>query len=168
MPGKKYECNGCKKIMRSDNLKKHKKICKKNQETTSIQTSNKEDIVSDILDKVTERANMGVEPMTIHPKNRIVPAPKSSDIEMNSDSETDLDPGSESENESTDSSISDDPEDLKMYFRKLFYKLHRNIDHNIELYNKLVFMLNEMETMNCLTEEECNAMNECLRNKMRI
>ena len=28
MPGKKRACNGCQKVMRSDNLKKHDKICK--------------------------------------------------------------------------------------------------------------------------------------------
>ena len=28
MPGKQRECRGCQKVMRSDNLKKHEKICK--------------------------------------------------------------------------------------------------------------------------------------------
>ena len=110
--------------------------------------------------------------MTVPPKkpqNATVNAPKTSDIEM-TDAETESDPESD-ENESTDPEMDfmpDNPEDLKKHFRKLFNELNHNMDHNIDIYNKLVFMLDELERMNCLTEEECNAMNKCLSDKMRV
>lgn len=36
----------------------------------------------------------------------------------------------------------------------------------IEMYNKLVLMLDELKRMDCLTQEECNVMNEHLQNKL--
>ena len=209
MPGNKYECSGCKKLMRSDNLKKHEKICKMNQEPNPIQPRDREKIVEDILNNVSQRANMNVEPMTNKvPLKKLMnqtvqKVPNISDIEMTDlDSESELDENestaSESEenhenktndNDSTDSesednsenmknenrstdseldSIPDNPEGMKKCFRILFNELHYNIDRNVDIYNKLVFMLDELDTMNCLTEEESNAMNKCLSDKMRI
>ena len=60
--------------------------------------------------------------------------------------------------------ITDNPEDLKEAFRNLYNKFQ----HNIEIYNKLVMMLDEMEKINCLTKEECKALNENLKNKIAI
>ena len=181
---KNHICNCGKKLSSYHSLWRHRKICKKNQEPTPVyQPRDQVKIVGDILNKVTQRANMNVEPMTVPPKkpqNATVNAPKTSDIEM-TDSETYSDPESEKnelsdpesseENESTDPEtdfMPDNPEDLKKDFRKLFKKLHYNMDQNIDIYNKLVFMLDELERMNCLTEEECNAMHKCLREKMGI
>ena len=56
----------------------------------------------------------------------------------------------------------DNPEGLKEAFRNLYWKFRRDI----EMYNKLVLMLNELERMKCLTKEECNAVNEHLQKKL--
>ena len=85
-----------------------------------------------------------------------------SEEESESDSNT-----SDSEEKESDPEVQfmpDNPEDLKKYFRLLFNKLHDNVD----IYNKLVFMLDELERMGCLTKEECNAMNKCLQEKLNI
>ena len=58
----------------------------------------------------------------------------------------------------------DNPDDLKEAFRNLYNRFQ----HNIEIYNKLVIMLDEMEKINCLTKEECKALNENLQNKIAI
>ena len=58
----------------------------------------------------------------------------------------------------------DNPDDLKEAFRNLYNRFQ----HNIEIYNKLVIMLDEMEKINCLTKEECKALNENLKNKIAI
>ena len=60
--------------------------------------------------------------------------------------------------------VVDNPEDLKEAFRNLYNKFQ----HNIEIYNKLVMMLDEMEKINCLTKEECMALNENLKKKITI
>ena len=58
----------------------------------------------------------------------------------------------------------DNPEDLKKALKNLYNKFL----HNIEIYNKLEKMLDKMERTNCLTTEECKAMNESLQNKIAI
>ena len=58
----------------------------------------------------------------------------------------------------------DDPEELKAAFRNLYDRFQ----HNIEMYNKLVLMLDEMENMGCLTKEDCNAINRNLQNKIGL
>ena len=58
----------------------------------------------------------------------------------------------------------DDPEELKAAFRDLYNRFQ----HNIEMYNKLVLMLDEMEKMGCLTKEDCNAINRNLQNKIGL
>ena len=58
----------------------------------------------------------------------------------------------------------DDPEELKAAFRNLYNRFQ----HNIEMYNKLVLMLDEMENMGCLTKEDCNAINRSLQNKIGL
>ena len=213
-------CAKCKKTLASyKSLWQHKKKCKFNdanrQSKVNVadppfyQPRDQEKIVEDILNNVSQRANMNVEPMTNKvPLKKLMnqtvqKVPNISDSEMTDlDSESELDENestaSESEenhenktndNDSTDSesednsenmknenrstdseldSIPDNPEDMKKCFRILFNELHYNIDRNVDIYNKLVFMLDELDTMNCLTEEESNAMNKCLSDKMRI
>ena len=56
----------------------------------------------------------------------------------------------------------DNPEELKEAFRNLYKKFRRDI----EMYDKLVLMLDELQRMKCLTKEEYNAMNEHLQNKI--
>ena len=63
-----------------------------------------------------------------------------------------------------DHHITDKQEKLKEVFRNLYNRFQ----HNIEIYNKLVIMLDEMEKINCLTKEECKALNENLQNKIAI
>ena len=63
-----------------------------------------------------------------------------------------------------DHHITDKQEKLKEAFRNLYNRFQ----HNIEIYNKLVIMLDEMEKINCLTKEECKALNENLQNKIAI
>ena len=58
----------------------------------------------------------------------------------------------------------DNPEDLKEAFRNLYNKFQ----HNIEIYNKLVFTLDKLKKINCLTKEECDALNENLQSKIAI
>ena len=58
----------------------------------------------------------------------------------------------------------DDPEELKTAFRNLYNRFQ----HNIEMYNKLVLMLDEMENMGCLTKEDCNAIDRNLQNKIGL
>ena len=60
--------------------------------------------------------------------------------------------------------MADNPGDLKEAFRNLYNRFQ----HNTEIYNKLVMMLDEMEKINCLTKEECKALNENLQNKIAI
>ena len=67
---------------------------------------------------------------------------------------------SEEKESSSPEFVSDNSEDLKKQFRELF--------DNIGVYNKLVFMLDELKSMGCLIEEECNAMNKCLQEKMGV
>ena len=55
----------------------------------------------------------------------------------------------------------DNPEGLKEAFENLYRKFRRDI----EMYNKLVLMLNGLERMECLTKGECNAVNEHLQKK---
>ena len=58
----------------------------------------------------------------------------------------------------------DNPDDLKKMFGDLFKKLHNNMN----IYNKLVFLLDELKRMDCLTKEECNAINGILQEKVGI
>ena len=165
---------------------------------TSIIQPNKDKIVGDILNKVIQRVDMDVKPIaqkipTQPPKKLDLPLevvnnikPKSlndiaieveqrkatpnltdietSDEESEPDSDMDISDSKEQESDLDDEFMPDNPEDLKKEFKQLFNKLH----NNVEIYNKLVFMLDEMKRMNCLTKEECNAMNKCLQEKIGI
>ena len=56
------------------------------------------------------------------------------------------------------------PEELK----DAFINLHNKFLHNTTMYKKLVRMLDEMEWMNFLTKEECNGINENLKEKIAL
>ena len=197
---KNHFCNCGKKLSSYHSLWRHKKICKKEQEPKS--DTGKEDIVGDIINKVVQRANMDVKPMTEKTPSlpkipmQVVKAlkPKSLtdlEVEMKSDSEestssedeTALKPKSltelpaemksdseeptssedETEGEEIDYEVMpDNPEELKKAFRKLYKKFRRDI----EIYNKLVLMLDELERIKCLTKEECNAVKNHLEKKI--
>ena len=148
-----------------------------------------QNIVGDILNKVVQRADMDKPMPEKLPKKSIIPVqaiktlkpekpkntleevsirealkPKSlsdlaADIEMQSDSE-DSDETEEEEEEYE--MMPDNPKELKEAFRNLYWKFRSDI----EMYNKLVLMLDELERMQCLTKEECNAMNDHLQKKL--
>ena len=145
----------------------------------------KKNSVGDILNKVVQRADMDnsaeKKPIITNtdliekPKNMIpiqaVKAlkPKSlsdlaADIEMRSDFEdSDETEEEEEEEEEIDYEVMpDNPKELKEAFRKLYFKFRSDI----EMYNKLVLMLDELERMQCLTKDECNAMNKHLQEKL--
>ena len=184
-----------KKLSSYHSLWRHRKTCKKDQEPRSIPTiQNKEDILGDILNKVTQRAEMDTKLKTmkeiapqnipmevannIEPKplsdilgkktsyaNNIEPKPleKKTSYAEQSDLESEESDSDESNAESVEF-MPDNPEDLKKRFRQLFYKLHDNID----IYNKLVYILDEMKRINYLTKEECDLANKCVQEKMNI
>ena len=158
-------------------------------ELQSCKPKQNKDSVGDILNKVVQRANMNVEPIkektssylkpmteeptTLKPatKKPMIPIqavkalkPKSltdlaADIEMKSDSED----SDETEEEEEEYEIMpDNPKELKEAFRNLYYKFRRDVG----MYNKLVLMLDKLERLNCLTKEECNAMNDHLQKKL--
>ena len=150
-----------------------------------------QNIVGDILNKVVQRADMDKPMPEKLPKKPIIPVqaiktlkpekpkntleevsirealkPKSlsdlaADIEMKSDSE-DSDETEEEEEEIDYEVMPDNPKELKEAFRKLYFKFRSDI----EMYNKLVLMLDELERMQCLTKEECSAVNEHLQKKL--
>ena len=118
---------------------------------------------------------MTEEPTTLKPatKKPMIPIqavkalkPKSlsdlaADIEMRSDSEDSSE--DETEEEEIDYEVMpDNPKELKEAFRNLYKQFRRDID----MFNKLVLMLDELKRMECLTQEECNAMNKHLQNKL--
>ena len=81
------------------------------------------------------------------------------DIEDKSNSEELT--SSEYENEKVEKVKYDIIEKLKKTFKNLYNKLH-------DIHNELVLMLDELETINCLTEEQCNAINEHLKKKIGV
>ena len=185
-----YQCQSCEKTFsRKNNMKRHQiQTCKRqeqNRPTTSIIRPTKENILGDILNKVVQRAEMDVKPMTktISPQkpleenipmevvNNFKPKPLTEILEEQSDLEaegTDSDESEGSDSDEIDAEsvefMPDNPEDLKKCFRELFYKLHGNIG----IYNKLVYILDELKRMSCLTKEECDFMNKHLQEKMNI
>ena len=186
-----YRCQNCSKgFSRKNNMKRHQiQTCKGHEQKDvvgGIINNNpvKVPILGDIINKVVQGSDdMSIKPMTKKApssnKPTVVPIavnnkPKSltaneseeskSDSELETDSETESDSELETDSESSDPEMPDNPKELKEAFRDLFNKLH----HNIGIYNKLVLMLDEMERMNCLTKEECGAMNEILQERIGI
>ena len=160
-----YRCRNCnKEFTRKNNLRRH--------EIQSCKAQVNNDSVGDIINKVVRRANTDVE-LKEKPKKPMIPIqavkalkPKSlsdlaADIEMRSDSEDSSE--DETEEEEIDYEVMpDNPKELKEAFRNLYKQFRRDID----MFNKLVLMLDELKRMECLTQEECNAMNKHLQNKL--
>ena len=189
MPGKKYKCGGCQRVMRSDNLNKHEKICRgsprkessvdsslhhdlKKQPTLNPHERQKDD-VGDIMNSVVRRAGFDVQS-----KKRTVPSktprvvlpaavkPKSlTQLAIEQEcSEPELTDSAESESDSEDESIdvnfmSGDPSQLMRSFRNLYTKFDDNI-------RSLLLTLKELERMNCLSSEECRGIKNHLQKKV--
>ena len=168
---------------------------KRHQIQTCKGQEQKHDIVGDIINKAVQRADMGVKPMTKKspsylPKKPVVQnvvpievvnaiKPKSltdlaveiegkSDSE-HSDSEDPVESSSENESESDDMEMDyefmpDNPDQLKKAFKNLYEKLQ----HNMDTYNKLVLMLDELHRIDFLTREECEGMKDHLQKKIGI
>ena len=161
MPGKKHECRGCKKFMRSDNLKRHEKRCK-------------EGILCPQDPIIPEEKKC---------KNNMVDASTSTTLNMknipplNASGTTDSSIIQiKSEQEETDSeegdSLSDDdlqsedmefhqnnPEKIRQSFRELYAKLHDDSDN-------LHILLSKLERTNCLTYKECKAICDYFKEKI--
>ena len=188
---KRHQIQTCKGKVRNGNNLNTTSLIQPNKDKIIGQPSDK-DIVGNILNKAIQRANvdMDIKPLTnkvpFHQKKsatiprEAVDAVKLrslSDIPTHSSKSDSEETDSDSEVESSESSYSDgelsqddvefmpnNVEELKKAFRDLFNKLHGNIG----IYNRLVFLLDELKRMGGLTKEECNAMNNCIHEKMNI
>ena len=149
--------------MRSDNLKKHEKICKKNEDVSPVHSTNNENTIGDILNKVHKRAQDRTANFSTLPQSKTealefkpkldLPKPIA---EIHSDSD------SEVEDESSETGSESDLEELKEKFRKLFNQLH----HSIGVINELALVLDELEMHDFLTAEECNALKENIQKRI--
>ena len=151
MPGKKHECRGCKKFMRSDNLKKHEKRCKE-----GILSSHDPIIPEEKKFKnnmVDASTSTTVDMKNIPPLN-VSGTTDSSIIQIKSEEETDSEEGdslSDDDLQSEDMEIHHDyPGKLQKSFRELYAKLHDDT-------NNLHILLSELERTNCLTNNECKS-----------
>ena len=189
---KNHFCNCGKKLSSYHSLWRHRKICKKEQEPKS-DSKTVGDILNNVVQRVD--MDKPIMKNTYLPKKAMIPAqaalkptmekthsPKNTmdevpiqavealkprslsdlaaDIEMKSDSE---DSDETEEEEEIDYEVMpDNPKELKEAFRKLYFKFRSDI----AMYNKLVLMLDELERMQCLTKDECNAMNKHLQEKL--
>ena len=171
-----YRCQKCKKeFSRKNNMKRHQKQnCKGQKE--------QDDVVGNILNKVVRRADVmtsATEPSETKNPPTVLPIetmniakPKSlTRLAMEIDGKIDSDDSISSEEDETDEdethnyeAMPDNFAQLKEAFRNMYVKLEKNI----EIYDKLVLMLDEMARMNCLTKQECSVMNEHLQKKMGI
>ena len=66
--------------------------------------------------------------------------------------------------EISDDDESDNLEELKAAFWNLYKKVHNNMEN----YNKLVLILDELHRVNCLTKEECNGIKMKVQKKIGI
>lgn len=177
MPGKKYECGGCKKIMRSDNLKKHEKICKRkeimgyptrHQDQTIPQEQG--DIVGDVIN--SKAPYMLAKKPVVKMKKTLPPnasvKSNSSAIRIES-AQTDSEgvdslseDGSESEGEDIDIDRLvkvDYPTKLRKSFRNLYTKFDDDISN-------LHLLLSELERTNCLSSKDCKVICEHFKKKI--
>ena len=125
----------------------------------------KEKFVSDIINNVGKTAkdqHSALPKKQESKKNSVLPKVLS-DLPLKLDLETDSDSESYSEKSDTEDNgfKPGKAEELKAAFRTLYKKFRPDI----EMYNKLVLLLDELERMKCLTKEECNAVNEHLQKK---
>ena len=165
MPGKQRKCEKCGRRMRSDNLKRH--------QIKSCQRKKKQEDDENILSTVYQRA--GMDSMTTEASqskilSRATNARNPTESSMKVDDESDSDQSNSSDKDARDEDeieyevMSDKFSQLTKAFRNQYHKL----DSNIEIYDKLLLMLDEMKRLNLLTKEECSVMNEYLMKKIRI
>ena len=182
MPGKQRACEGCHKVMRSDNLKKHEMVCKGfNRKNMLIDSSlhyiqpqqptlnphRKEDI-GNLINNVVQGAKQDLTKTSlIPPKKPVIQPPATIPTAVKPRSGFDLtivpssspQDGRYGENMEIDCDI---PKKLINAFRSLYWKLH----NNFEIYNELISMLDAMQRMNFLSREECQVMTQHLQKRM--
>ena len=192
---KTYTCNNCGKTLSSyHSLWRHRKTCQVkpkgvdlNDIIDNVKQRDKEGkVISDssssknvqqkiILPPVIEDVVVPIEAVSsVKPKSLTDLA-----IEMEGKSESEQTDSEASELDSEDESESDGPERMdiekKLTFMpdnprelmKAFRSLYSKFRDNIDTYNNLVLMLDEMKRMNCLTGEECRIMNEHLEKTLK-
>ena len=171
-------CDKCDKMFASrQSLWKHRQRKHAGKKENNI--AHKEKFLADIMNNVTQRAKD--QPITstlpIKRVNSVVPKPKAL-IDFKSEKKLESEAASDSEDQSTtsysdsepeeiDISENDEPdnlEELKAAFRNLYKKVHSNMEN----YNKLVLILDELYHVNCLTKEECDGIKLSLRKKIGI
>ena len=160
MPGKKHECRGCKKFMRSDNLKRHEKRCKEGilgcQDPIIPEESQGKNNMVDASTSTT------VDTKNTSPLNASGTT-DSSIIQVKSEQETDSEEGDslcDDEFQIEDMEIHHDyPGKLQKSFRELYAKFHDDT-------NNLHILLSELERTNCLTYKECKAICDYFKEKI--
>ena len=159
MPGKKHECRGCKKFMRSDNLKRHEKRCKEGI------LSPQDPIIPEEKKCMVDASTSTTGDMKNTSPLNISGTTDSSIIQIKSEQETDSEEGdslSDDDLQSEDMEIhheADYPRKLQKSFRELYYKFHDDI-------NNLHSLLSGLERTNCLTSNECKAICNYFKEKI--
>ena len=141
-------------MMRSDNLKKHKNICKVPEKHG--------DIVGDITNNVVEARFTAPVDM----KKRSPVKSNSSPIQINTeqtdsedvDSEDELESESESENMDIHREV-----DYPAKLRKSFWGLYKKLNDNT---TNLHILLSELKRTNCLTSVDCEAICNYFKEKI--
>ena len=132
------------------------------------------DTIRSIVNNAVQGANMDTNPMmTVTPvkappyltKNPMVTLNGKSDSEPESDSE-ESESSEKSDPESSEDVefMPDNLEELKAAFRNLYKKVHNNMEN----YNQLVLILDELKRVNCLTKEECNGIKMNVQKKIEL
>ena len=152
MPGKQRECRGCQKVMRSDNLKKHEKICngftKKDMTIDSslryiqpgqpVLYSEQQSYVNDIIQNGIQRSKRDVQPAKVPrslTKKPVQPpvSERKEPVESSSESEDGYE-RKEKNIEIDHNEMPDNPKELMEAFRSVYKKLQSNL----EIYNNLI------------------------------
>ena len=157
MPGKKYKCGGCQRVMRSDNLKKHEKICRglMRKESSVDSPHVIEDVVVPAAVKSKSQTQLGFEQ-----KGSLSEQIDSEDSGSDSEDGTESDEPERMDIEGKNLTfIPDNPTELMKAFRSLYTKFHDNIKN-------MLLMLDELERMKCLSSEECKALKDHLQKKI--
>ena len=153
MPGKQRECRGCQKVMRSDNLKKHEKICKgftkKDMTIDSslryiqpgqpVLNSEQQSYVDDIISNGVHRSKRDVQPAKVSRSlsKKLVVRPPISERKEPVESSSASEDGYEREGKNMEidhNVMPDNPKELMEAFRSVYKKLQSNL----EVYNNLI------------------------------
>ena len=181
---KVHICVRCSKTLASpQSLWNHRQRCKastikdekfssSNEQTRKHDSApaHKETFLADIINNVRakDQGTTPILPITgMNPKpDALIDSKSKEKSQCESDSEsTTFDLDSESEKtEISEDNQPDDLEELKAAFRNLYKKVHNNMEN----YNKLVLILDELYHVNCLTKEECDGIKLSLQKKIGI